>query len=184
MGPVNKLLATVHGVPVIVRSLAAMVEADLEPVVVVTGHMRQEVEAVVDGARTVYNPRHREGMGTSVASGVSALPEDIDGFLIALGDMPWVLPDTIRALIARLAQAGPDAICVPTHGGARGNPVLFGRERRAALTRITGDRGARDLVGASPSDVAEVPVTDDGILRDIDTVEALAAVDLTQKKNS
>jgi molybdenum cofactor cytidylyltransferase len=92
-----------------------------------------------------------------------------DGWIIALGDMPYVEADTIAALTAALRE-GAD-IVVPIHQGKRGNPVGFSRRHLPALLRLSGDRGARDLLQALP--VTNVIVDDAGILRDIDTADDL-----------
>ena len=174
MGSVNKLLARVGETPVILGTINVLTHAGVSPIIVVTGHMRQELETLVAPVFTVYNPRHEEGMGTSLAVGAAALPEKTDGFLVALGDMPAVRSSTIERLAKELSAGGPSAICVPTFDGNRGNPVLFGRSHQAALALISGDRGARNFIATHPDYVREVPVLDEGILRDIDTPADLA----------
>jgi molybdenum cofactor cytidylyltransferase len=104
------------------------------------------------------------GMAASLVCGLRHSAE-ADGWIIALGDMPYVEADTIAALTAALRE-GAD-IAVPIYQGKRGNPVGFSRRHLPALLRLSGDRGARDLLQTFP--VTPVIVDDDGILRDIDT---------------
>lgn len=110
------------------------------------------------------------GMAASLTHGLRA-SADADGWVIALGDMPFVRPDTIARLLQALAQGAQ--IAVPVQGGRRGNPVAFGRAHLARLLQLTGDTGARKLLQAYP--VCEVAVDDAGIHRDIDTPEDLRA---------
>jgi molybdenum cofactor cytidylyltransferase len=70
------------------------------------------------------------------------------------------------------AFAGQKSIVVPQHAGQRGNPVIFGRAHFAELERLTGDKGARELL--SGSGVTIVEMESDAVLKDIDTPEALA----------
>ena len=107
-----------------------------------------------------------EGMGHSIACGVAAMA-DADGWVIALGDMPGVAPDTIGA-IARSLGLGA-AISVPTFDGRRGHPVGFGGRFLHELAALTGDIGAREVLHAHRDLVREVPVDDPGIHADIDT---------------
>ena len=87
------------------------------------------------------------------------------GWLIALGDMPFVRADTIAALRdALVAGAG---IVVPVHGGRRGNPAGFGAASLPDLLALHGDQGARAIIKAGV--VTEVQVDDPGIFSDIDT---------------
>jgi molybdenum cofactor cytidylyltransferase len=96
-------------------------------------------------------------------------------WLVALGDMPFVDISTLQALVDALARGAP--IVMPVLQGVpgeghRGNPVGFGRVHQAALLDLQGDQGARGLLQTSP--VTAVPVRDPGILRDIDTPDALS----------
>jgi molybdenum cofactor cytidylyltransferase len=107
-------------------------------------------------------------MGASLVCALNATRE-ASGWLIALADMPYVLPATITALI-REVEAGAD-IAVPTYQGRRGNPVAFSRAHLPNLQKLSGDQGARGLLRAHT--VVEVAVDDAGILKDIDTADDL-----------
>jgi len=108
------------------------------------------------------------GMGDSLAAAVAATSAAA-GWLVALGDMPFVQPSTARQLLA-LYQ--PERIVVPTHGSRRGHPVLFGRDFAAALGELRGDEGAKRLLREAV--VLEREVADAGIHSDIDTPADLA----------
>jgi molybdenum cofactor cytidylyltransferase len=167
----------------------AALEAGLDPVVVVTaGPGTGSHEAVSeleqgaglpirDGAlRRVVNPHPERGLASTLTIGVSALGPETAAALILLGDMPWVRPETIRSLVAAFRQH-PAAPTVPIYRRSRGNPVLWPVGFFEALTRLTGDRGARGLLTAAGSLVQEVPVDDPGVLRDVDTAAELAELD-------
>jgi molybdenum cofactor cytidylyltransferase len=111
------------------------------------------------------------GMGASLAEGVAALSrEDWPAVLIALADMPFVSPVSVAA-VARAVT--PDSICAPGYRGKRGHPVAFGRDFFPELTRCKGDRGAADLLQRHRAALRLLPLDDPGILRDVDTPEAL-----------
>lgn len=105
------------------------------------------------------------GMAASLVHGLRAA-RDAGGWVIALGDMPFVRPDTMRRIVAALAQGA--GIAVPVYNGVRGNPVGFGRMHLQQLLQLSGDVGARKLLQQYP--VVEIAVDDPGICRDIDTV--------------
>lgn len=107
------------------------------------------------------------GMGDSIAAGVAACSQ-LDGWLIVLGDMPFILPSTIKRVLAEIAD---DAICVPRHDGQLGHPVGFGRGFGPGLMALAGDRGARSLIASAK--VFEVAVDDAGVLWDVDIPAAL-----------
>src|SRR5271168_2633287 len=178
MGGPNKLLAEIGGRP-LVRIVAEQVLASrARPVIVVTGHQRERVEAALAGlpVKFVHNPHFADGLGTSLKAGIGALPAEVDGAIVCLGDMPQV----DAALIDRLIGAfDPDAgalAVVPTIDGKRGNPVVWSRRFFPDLMTVEGDVGARHLIGRYTEVVAEVPLAGKAALTDVDTPEALEAV--------
>jgi molybdenum cofactor cytidylyltransferase len=107
------------------------------------------------------------GMGDSIAAAVSAEPAH-RGWLIALGDMPFIHPDTLER-VARSVE--DDAISVPVHGGQYGHPVAFGRAFGPALMALAGEKGARRLFQGAR--IKEIEVDDPGVLWDVDVPAAL-----------
>ena len=107
------------------------------------------------------------GMGDSIAAGVAACPQQ-GGWLIVLGDMPFILPSSIERVLAGMAD---DAISVPVQDGEHGHPVGFAGSFGPGLLALAGDRGAKPLF--SLARVVEVSVEDPGVLWDVDVPEAL-----------
>ncbi|MFU8856170.1 MAG: NTP transferase domain-containing protein [Deferrisomatales bacterium] len=171
MGKVNKLLLPVGGIPIVRRVARAMLEGGLSPVVVVLGADGAAVRSALEGlpVRFVTNPRHEEGMGTSVAAGVGALGAKTAAAAVVLGDLPGLRPREVRAVADGFA-ASRRGIALPVREGRRGHPVVFDLGRyRGRLTALGGDEGARALLAEHPEDVVEVEVEDAGVLEDLDT---------------
>jgi molybdenum cofactor cytidylyltransferase len=177
MGEVNKLLIDIDGKPMVRHVAETILAAPVTPVVAVLGHERDRVRAAFAGLklRAIYNPDYAAGISTSLKRGLAALPDDIDGVLVCLGDMPLVGPAEIERLIGAFNPTEGRAIIVPTARGKRGNPVLWAKRFFPEMQDIAGDVGARHLIGAYPEVVAEIEMAGEGVLLDIDTPEALAA---------
>jgi molybdenum cofactor cytidylyltransferase len=179
MGAVNKLMAEIDGVAMIVRVVETLEKSRVGAIVIVTGHEAGRIRAALaecPRARTVVNSAYEAGLSTSLAAGVAAARAgdvELDGVLIALGDMPWVERATIDALLAEL-EGRPGTIVAPVHEGRRGNPVLWARRYFDALENMSGDTGARPLLRAHADALRRVHVTDAGVLRDVDTPEMLS----------
>ena len=173
MGALNKLLLELEGVPVIARSVDAVLGSTARPVVVVTGYEPERVRAALAGRELVFahNPEPAEGLAASLRIGLAALGAEPDGAVVCLGDMPWVRPEHLEALIAAFGASAGRSICVPTFAGQRGNPVLWPRRHFAGIRALRGDAGARSLLAAHASEVCYVPVSDPGVTRDVDTPE-------------
>jgi molybdenum cofactor cytidylyltransferase len=178
MGGPNKLLAEIGGKPLVRIVVEAALASRARPVIVVTGHQRERVEAALADLPVsfAHNPHFAEGLGTSLRTGIAALPADVDGAIVCLGDMPQVDAGLIDRLIGALDPDQGALVAVPTIDGKRGNPVVWSRRFFPDLMTVEGDVGARYLIGRYPEAVAEVPVSGSAALTDVDTPEALAAV--------
>ncbi|MEM9458969.1 MAG: nucleotidyltransferase family protein [Myxococcota bacterium] len=176
-GEINKLLHEVDGEPMVRRVVRTVLEAVVEPCVVVLGHEAERVREVLGELpiAPVVNEDHAEGIGASIRCGMATMSAtEVDAALIVLGDMPFVRVEDLRALVAAYRASNPPRIVAPEagHGAARrlGNPVLWPRHTFESLVRLRGDRGARRLLMASPDAVLRVSVDHPGVLRDIDTI--------------
>ncbi|MFG1344634.1 molybdopterin-binding/glycosyltransferase family 2 protein [Xanthobacter autotrophicus DSM 431] len=172
----NKLLAEVGGVPVIRRVAEAALASKAAPVIVVTGHEHERVDAALAGlgVRLVHNPDYASGMASSLRAGIIAVPETSAGALVVLGDMPLVAPQLLDRLIDAYAPAQGRLISVPVAGEARGHPVLWSRRYFGDLCALEGDVGARHILAANTEVVAEVRVSGEEAFLDVDTPHLLA----------
>lgn len=105
-----------------------------------------------------------EGMSDSLKAGLRRNIE-CDGWLIALGDMPYIQTTSIETLLAKLTKTN---IVLPSLHGRQGNPVGFGRLFRNQLMSLQGDKGAKSLIHENPWAVLTVPTRDHGVVHDID----------------
>ncbi|MFP5496219.1 MAG: nucleotidyltransferase family protein [Gammaproteobacteria bacterium] len=162
----DKLLAPCVGRDGITRPVIEQVLVNLPPVAtrrwLVTSSDRTEVIrlAKVHGCEVLL--LRSPGMGDSIAAAVAASGPSA-GWLVVLGDMPFILPASIEQVMAGLEE---DGISAPVHAGQYGHPVGFGRSFGPALIALTGDRGAKPLF--AKASVQEVVVDDPGVLWDVD----------------
>ena len=175
---VTKLVETLGDKPIVRMAAEAALASRARPVIVVTGHARSTVEAALAGLDVEYahNPEYSSGLASSLRVGLAAMPTDVAGALVLLGDMPWIDARLIDALIDGFQANARALAAAPMHEGRRGNPVLLGRGLFAAATRLKGDEGARRLVAAlGAGEVVEVEAPDSGVVVDIDTPSDLMA---------
>ncbi|MEW8505819.1 MAG: nucleotidyltransferase family protein [Candidatus Thiodiazotropha sp.] len=126
------------------------------------------------GLVVVENSEAQQGMGGSLARGIGA-SADASGWVVALADMPWILPETILS-VARALQGGA-SIAAPAYRGRRGHPVGFSRQWREPLQMLRGDMGARQLLTAHPDELVLLPTDDSAVLLDIDHKHDLGLAD-------
>jgi len=177
MGDTNKLLLDIKGQTLIRRVAAALDAAAVCGIWVVTGHEAERVEQALQGMTVhfVPNQAYAAGLSTSLQAGLRALPADIDGVLICLGDMPDISQPLIDKLIAAFDPVEGRAICVPTYQGKRGNPVLWSRRFIPEMLELAGDAGAKHLLGEHSDLVCELETEDRAILLDLDSPAEVAA---------
>lgn len=171
-----KALVMLGGESLARRGITLLRAGGATPVIVVTGAARLNATELADASVvSVHNPRWRTGMGSSLAVGLAAVPEDCPAAVLALADQPLVGAEAVRRLIA--AYAAGASLVVACYGGQPRNPVLIGREHWTEVARMaTGDAGARPFLRAHPDLVTSVECADTGRPDDIDTPEDLARV--------
>jgi molybdenum cofactor cytidylyltransferase len=109
------------------------------------------------------------GMANSLASGIR-LTSEWSGALITLADMPFIQSTTYEAIQAALSE---HEIVIPCCNGKRGNPVGFRQSYFQEIAGLTGDRGARSLLGKYEKVCFDLETGDEGVILDIDTPEGL-----------
>lgn len=167
-----KALVEVGGRRLLDWGVGLLRDGGTSPVVVVTGAVSV---GDIAGVAIVPNPAWRAGMGTSLAAGLRALPDNCAAAVIALVDQPLIGPQAVERLIAA-HQAGAQA-AVAAYDGKPRNPVLLGRRLWADVLAVaTGDAGARPYLRGHPDLVTLVECSDTGSPDDVDTAEDLARV--------
>jgi len=142
-------------------------------VIVVLGFQAEVMRAEINGlrARTIENASWREGIASSIRSGVGALDPSADGVLLAVCDQPRMTAAHCDALL----RAADAAACAAAsfYGGSPGVPAFFPRALFADLLALTGDRGAKGILAAQSERLVTIAWPDGAI--DIDTAEDIAA---------
>jgi molybdenum cofactor cytidylyltransferase len=172
----NKMLEEVDGRPMVARTAQRLLASRARPIIAVLGNRADDVDTALGKlpVERVLNPDFADGLSTSLKRGLAALPEDVDGVVVCLGDMPLIAGRDIDRLIAAFNPLEGRAIIVPTRRGQRGNPILWSRQFFAEMMALSGDQGARKLIEEHFDLVAEVEMDSDAIFIDIDTPQALA----------
>lgn len=169
----NKLLVPLaNGTPLAVAA-ARHLRAAVDRCVAVVRSEDSDLGSLIKAEQfqVVECARAQDGMGASLACGIRA-STDADAWLIALADMPFVLPDTIARVAAALRAGAP--LAAPIFQGRRGHPVGFDRRFAPSLLALTGDTGARTLLARCDAQLTRVECDDPGVLRDVDTPNDVA----------
>jgi CTP:molybdopterin cytidylyltransferase MocA len=141
-GSESKLLAELDGRPLLEHAVtAACAVSALERVIVVLGAQADEIRRRVrfGRAEVVTCPDWERGQSFSLRCGARTLT-DAEKVIVVLGDVPGLGTN----LIARFLDQPPRTRAV--YGGRPGHPVVLGPAELAALEKLEGDTGARELL--------------------------------------
>jgi CTP:molybdopterin cytidylyltransferase MocA len=173
-----KQLVQLGGRPLIEYALATVCASGLAPVLCVVSDER--VAAVVpDAVQVLHNDEPERGIASSLQVALRALVprDDVEAVVVGLADQPRVGVEAYRRV-----AAAPDRLAVATYNGVNGNPVKIARPLWDAALALAGDEGARVLVREYGA--VKVVCDDTGEAADVDTPEALAALERTWRSQT
>lgn len=171
----KKLLTPIEGEPLLDHTIDALLDGGVAEVIVVVGkdgraELERDVNALLDPrVRAVENPDPSRGMFSSIQEGVAQTQGDT--ILVMPGDMPYVSPDTVRAMIA--AYERKPAIVSPRYRGKRGHPVALPASLRDEIREARAGSTLHDVIRAHMDMRVDVDVDDRGVVRDVDRQEDL-----------
>ena len=175
MGDENKMTVDFNGKPMVRHVVEAAQQSRVAETLLITGYEPDAVMDAVNGLNVtqVHNANFKEGLSTSLVTGISGLSKKTARAIVLLGDMPFVDSSMINRLIEASDQ-NPECIIVSTHGGKRGNPVLWPSAFFDEVMQAKGDVGARHVIGQNADMVVEVELGQAASI-DLDTPETLKA---------
>jgi molybdenum cofactor cytidylyltransferase len=171
----KKLLTPIDGEPLLDHTIRALLDGGVAEVIVVVGkdgraELERDVNTMLDPrVRAVENPDPSRGMFSSIQEGVAQAQGDT--ILVMPGDMPFVSPETVRAVIA--AYGRKPAIVSPRYRGKRGHPVALPASLRDEIRSANPGATLHDLLHAHMDMRVDVDVDDRGINRDVDRPQDL-----------
>ena len=172
MAKQNKLALDIDGQPMLLRVIEILQKGGVDETIVVVGRAVKKLTFLREkDVRIVENSAYREGMAASIRCGVRHLNAQSHAVFIALGDMPFVQPATIRGMGEQIRSRTVPAILYPFYKNKQGNPVLFSQHFYRDLLQLHGDRGAKSIIRQHPSAAQPFACDDPGVLLDIDTPE-------------
>jgi molybdenum cofactor cytidylyltransferase len=167
----KKLLAPIDGEPLLDHTIRSLLEGGVTEVIVVVGtDARRELERDVNAmndprVRPVENPDPSRGMFSSIQVGVATA--NGDALVVLPGDMPYVRPETVRAVITKYRERR--AIVSPRYKGKRGHPVVMPLSLRDEIAATAPTANLHEVIKHHQDERVDLEVEDAGVVRDVDT---------------
>jgi molybdenum cofactor cytidylyltransferase len=182
MGSPKAALLTPDGVGFITRIVRTLRDANVPDLVIVTGRHHDAVIAaltrdrLVPMPRIVRNPDPSRGQLSSLLAGLDAVETPhTEALMMTLVDVPLVRVSTVIAVIDQWRRSRAP-IVRPAIGDRHGHPVIFDRAVLDEIRRAPLDAGAKSVVRAHEHEIVNVPVDDEGCVRDVDTPDDYEAL--------
>lgn len=145
-GDTDKLLANLHGRPLIAHAAQAL--RDLSPDHLIAVFSNPSIMAQLDGFTCISPGDAIASQSASLRCGVEhARHRGADRLIIALADMPFITATSMHAVLARCTDSCGSAV---TDGQRRSPPACFPSRQFEALSKLEGDQGARALLQGLP----------------------------------
>jgi CTP:molybdopterin cytidylyltransferase MocA len=164
-----KPLLRLQNKPFIRHCLDAVFSTDIEDIVVVLGSYGEEITHVIGDLPVgiVFNDDPESEMAESVRIGLRAIDQASSGVLVCLSDHPLVRYETYQ-MIASAHSQNPDRIIIPVYDGRRGHPSLF---PKPLADKTFAGLNLKQVIDVSSDLLTCIPVTDQGVILDIDCME-------------
>ncbi len=172
MGGKNKLTEKIQNNFLIQHSVNNILESPVDELIVVLGHEKEMIEKIIEKnekIKFVFNKNFKEGMASSIKTGLNHLSKKTEFFFICLGDMPLVNKNIYKKILESKKNF---EIIIPTYKGAVGNPVLFSISMINEIKSLEGDVGAKKIFHLHKEKITQVEVNDLGITKDFNTKES------------
>ena len=171
-----KQLVRIAGRPLLHIAVTRAAEVTGNALIVVLGSGAVELAPLLrhSPGSVVVNQDWREGLASSIRTGVARLPAACSGVMLLLADQAAVTADDLRRL-AGTWRKQPQHIAAALYGGACGAPAIFPRSSFRALSELRGDAGARALLRRNSDRIVRVPMPSAAV--DVDTPEDLLALE-------
>ena len=167
----NKLLLPFQDNTLINVVCKTIIDSYLKPVFVVTGFENKKVLESLPKSidKIIYNEDWSRGMATSINKAISSLPNNIDGNMIVLGDMPLVTVKTINKLHQVFLNNNGNKIIYADYLGKQANPVIFPRKFFDEILHLNGDKGCKKIIYKNRKSSIGVPIDSSEVIFDCDT---------------
>ena len=177
----NKLTKEIQGAPLIIHSVKNILASSIDELIIVLGYQKNIIEKIIDKNKKikfVYNKNYKNGISSSIQTGLRIISKKMEAFFICLGDMPDVNQNIYNKMIKtklnynkKLKPNFKKEIFIPTYEKKNGNPVLFTKHMKEKIMQISGDDGAKELIEIYKSKALHIPVKNRGITLDFDIQE-------------
>ena len=144
----NKLIKLYKNKPLINYWLNVLTKSKANKIIIVLGYQSKEVKKIIKKNKKIifiYNKYYKQGMASSIKTGLKKISKNDKGFIVAQSDMPFVKQSDINK-ICRSIISKKFLIHALKYKNRVGNPIGFDSSLIKKFKNIKGQLGAKFMV--------------------------------------
>ncbi|MFP2997145.1 nucleotidyltransferase family protein [Spongiivirga sp. MCCC 1A20706] len=158
---------------IIQEVIMQLLGTSVSEIIIVTGHYREEIETLIPTDKPiqlVHNSNYEKGMTTSIQYGIQAAKHTTEGYMICLGDMPFIQTEDYNSILKQfLKHSNQQTIVRPFYQNKPGNPTIFSHHFKDEILNLDHMDGAKPLLKKFKGSLVRLEMENDSVIRDIDT---------------
>lgn len=175
----NKLLKKIDGISILQYSIKNILGSAIDELIIVLGHEKEIVEKTIEKnkkIKLIYNENYKNGIFTSIKTGLKSISKKTEAFFLCFGDMPNVNQNIYNKIIKsrdkynkKLKSNLRKEIIMPSYENKQGNPILFSKFMKNEIMKIKNDDEIKKIIELNKEKILNVPIKSDGVILDFDT---------------
>lgn len=153
-------------------------DINIDKIYIVLGHEKEKIlenikQHLTEKFEVIFNENYKKGMLTSIQEAVKKISDDNYGFIIFLGDQPFIKKETVKKFIDRV-KLKDYPIVVSCYKGERGHPTFISLEFKEKVLSLDPEKeGLREIIydARNKNLVLDFETGDEDVIKDIDTFE-------------
>ena len=166
----NKLIKIFKNKPLINHALNSVKNSKIKKIIIILGYQFKEVKKKIKKNKKiifVHNKNYKNGMSSSIKSGLKKISKKDKGFIILQSDMPFVKTSDINKIYNSLIRK-KYLVHALKYKNRIGNPIGFDISILNKFNKIKGNVGAKYMVKRLQKSTNFIKVSSDKVFKDFD----------------
>ena len=166
----NKLIKIFKNKPLIHHALNSVKNSKIKKIIIVLGYQFKEVKKKIKKNKKiifVHNKNYKNGMSSSIKSGLKKISKKDKGFIILQSDMPFVKTSDINKIYNSIIRK-KYLVHALKYKNRIGNPIGFDISILNKFKKIKGNIGAKYMVKRLKNSTNFIKVSSEKVFKDFD----------------
>ena len=166
----NKLIKNYRGKVLINHILKSLIISKVQKIIIVLGYEKNKIKNISLKSKKItfiFNKNYKQGISSSIKTGVKKINKNHKGFIIVQADMPFVKTSHINKIYNSLIKNNK-LVHLLVYKKKIGNPIGFNKLVIEKFKKISGDIGAKYMVKKLKNNSHFIKISSNKIFKDLD----------------